>query len=190
MYESNTALKAEKELKNFTDITKDALVKDFIPEILSLVEKVGLSGQSGGSMPYYAQEISRVVNELILQNPISPITGAKDEWNDVSDIGGIDYTLFQNNRNNAVFKYNINDTKAWNVDALSWNVLADEDNLFQGGIYMQDGKTKISSSAWIKSFPFTPKKFYIDVVFDKELDDYKIIDNSQLKEALEYYDLM
>jgi hypothetical protein len=50
----------------------------------------------------------------------------------------------------------------------------------------------IRPSGWIKSFPFTPKTFYLNVI-EKEVakDDWEmwLADPKQLEEVAEYYDL-
>ena len=57
---------AEKELDILIKTTIDAIIRDFIPEILALCEKFGESGQSGGSAPYTAKAISQAVEKLCL----------------------------------------------------------------------------------------------------------------------------
>jgi len=50
----------------------------------------------------------------------------------------------------------------------------------------------IGSKCYIKSFPFTPKSFYIDVRdVEVEKDDWEsfVVDTKQLDEVKEYYDL-
>jgi hypothetical protein len=59
--------------------------------------------------------------------------------------------------------------------------------------YKSEDRTKmVGKKGYIKSFPFTPKTFYIDVK-DVEVakDDWEsfVVDPSQLDEVREYYDL-
>ena len=76
-------------------------------------------------------------------------------------------TLFQNNRNSAVFK---DDTGCYYVHAIIW--------VENGGHTYTNNK----SLGYIKSFPFTPKTFYVKV--DK---DNNILDTEEYNKAKEYY---
>lgn len=169
------------------------IIEPFIPEILALVKKFGESGQSGGSAPYTASAISQAVKHLCLQKPICPITGIDEEWMDISDLGG--GLTYQNNRLSSIFKQSKND-RPYFLDAIVWQGEDDYDT-FIGTV------NGISSRQYIKSFPFTPKTFYIDVVRDFNIEGlenkniietglgkytYKLKDENQLKEVFEYYD--
>lgn len=182
---------AERELEILTAITPDAIILEFKNEIISLCKAFSESDQSGGSVPYTARAISMAVEELMMHKTIAPLTGEDSEWNDVSEANG-GFLLFQNNRDGRVFK-DSKDGKARFIDAIVWN--GDKSGTFTGWV---EG---INSSQIIKSFPFKPKTFYVDVIDfrwkDKEekiLDDngdwwtHRIKNESQLKEALEYYD--
>lgn len=105
--------------------------------------------------------------------------------------------MYQNNRDSRVFK-DSKDGKAYFIDAIVFN--GDIVGAFTGRDIML-GDTPYYSMQFIKSFPFTPKTFYIDVVDyrwkDKEgktLDPngdwwtHSIKDENQLKEVFEYYD--
>jgi hypothetical protein len=80
----------------------------------------------------------------------------------------------------AIIKRDQNGT-CWN--GMAW--LNEED--YKSG----DRSKMVGKKAYIKSFPFTPKTFYIDVR-DVEVakDDWEsfIVDPSQLDEVWEYYD--
>ena len=106
---TNTQNFAARELsilsKSATDPNDRPLIEPFIPEILALAEKFGLSGQSGGSAPYVASAISQAVKKLLLQEPICPIMGIEEEWVDVGHLGdGNKDVVWQNNRCSNLFK--------------------------------------------------------------------------------------
>jgi hypothetical protein len=76
----------DKEIEILLKENPDALIKDFIPEIKSLVKKFNDSGQSGGSAPFYANSISQTIKKLCLKEPISQISGIDEEWGNVTYI--------------------------------------------------------------------------------------------------------
>lgn len=191
---TNTQSHAKRELDILIKTTPDAIIKDFIPEILAICEAFGNSGQSGGSAPYTASALSDAIKKLCLQKPICPITGIDEEWNSCSDMGDTD-DMYQNNRSSNIFKKGKNG-RPYFLDAIVWQGEDDYDT-FTGTI------NGITSRQYIKSFPFKPKTFYIDVVRDfnvegipeKEIIEtglgkyiYKIKDEAQLKEVFDYYD--
>ena len=172
---------AERELDILLKTTEDSAIRDFVPEILALVEKFKDSGQSGGSAPYTAHAISEAVKKLCLHEALCPITGIDEEWNDIAEQNG--RNMYQNKRCSALFKDGEDDNPYY-LDGI---VFKGEDiyDSFTGTV------EDISSSQFIKEFPFVPKTFYIDVY--KEIlgeDDYiyKIKDRKQLDEVFEYYD--
>jgi hypothetical protein len=198
-YTTNTAKHAIKELNILFDQHPDSLIKEFENEILALCEKFGNSGQSGGSATYTANALANTIKKLCLFETLSVLTGDEDEWNEVSD------GLFQNNRNSAVFKKN---DHAYYLDAIvfkgdTWNSdhTSNDWDTFTGTV---EG---ITSRQYIKSFPFSPKRFYIDVTrekYEKEkhgdnarvittgLDGdvvYFIKDKNQLEEVFNYYQI-
>jgi hypothetical protein len=196
--ESNTYKKAKREIDILLKTSTDdrPIIEEFIPEILALVNKFGNSGQSGGSAPYVANAISYAVKKLCMQEPICPLTGLEDEWSDLSDIS--DDPSFQNIRLPSVFKKK-KDDRAYFLDAVIFQGEDDWDT-FTGSV------EEITSRQYIKSFPFTPKRFYIDVVreaYDPEKHKegsqyassdgygdyvYKIKDRKQLEAVFQYYD--
>ena len=128
--------------------------------------------------------------------PLGPITGKDEEWTDVSIHSDTKETWYQNKRCSALFKdgkdgkpYYINaivkrDQRGINWSGRAW--LNEED-------WLNGDRTKmIDKRGYVKSFPFTPKTFYIDVR-DVEVakDDWEsfMVDPSQLDEIKEYYDL-
>lgn len=199
---SYTASYAERELevlsKSATDPNNRPVIEEFSKEIVALCEAFGNSGQSGGSAPYTATALSKAIKKLCLQEPICPITGISEEWIEVGK------GIFQNNRCSAVFKYL--EDKAYYLDAIVWkgdtwneDKTSNDWDTFSGII---EG---ITSRQFIKSFPFTPKTFYIDVTrikFNPKLHKtsdavstgldgdvvYFLKDKRQLKDVWKYYD--
>jgi hypothetical protein len=200
MDKSNTLKHAERELAILVGSAKDPenrpIIEPFIPEILALVDKFGHSGQSGGSAPYVASAISQAVKHLCMQETIAPLTGEDGEWNDVSGHGIP--PEFQNNRLSSVFK-DEKDGRAYYLDAIVFK--SPNGHCWScGDVKLKDGSS-ISSRQYIKSFPFYPKTFYVDILeiewADKEEKvekegggwwTHSVKDESQLEEVWKYYD--
>ncbi len=188
---TNTETFAKHELDILEKTVPDAVVLEFRDEILALCQAFGESGQSGGSAPYTASVLSQTIQKLCLIEPICPITGIEEEWYKPIDRE----SFFQNNRCSGVFK-DSDDIRAYYLDAIIFKGEEDHDT-FTGNV--QD----ITSRQYIKSFPFEPKSFYIDVVrvsYNEELHEnhyehrdgsryvYEIKDRQQLVEVFQYYD--
>lgn len=172
---SNTYLHAKQELDLLLENVKEPIVGPFIPEILAIAEKFGSSGQSGGSAPYTIGAIASCIQKLLSFQPLIPIMGIDEEWVDVTEQNGGN-TLFQNKRDPRVFK---DDSDAWFLDAIVW--VNDEFKWTGGAIKINDTET-IGSVQYIKSFPFTPETFFIEV------DDNDLIkDPKQLDAVWEHY---
>jgi hypothetical protein len=195
---TNTQLHAKKELEiliaNATDPNNRPIIEEFIPEILALCEKFGNSGQSGGSAPYTAQALSQAIKKLCLQETIAPLTGEDSEWTNVSERG--DGTImFQNNRDGGVFKDG-KDGKAYYIDAIIKRT--ENGSCWSGPLWMSkddyltgNKDLMVNKRGYIKSFPFTPKTFYIDVIEEEVAKDDWLMylkDTKQLEEVYEYYD--
>jgi hypothetical protein len=194
---TNTYNHAKKELEILFETTPDSLIKGFEEEILALCEKFGESGQSGGSAPYTVNALSNAVKKLCLQKTLAPLTGCDDEWNEVGK------NIFQNKRESAVFKDNEN--RPYYIDAIVFNNTWNDDHTSNDWDTFTGKVEEITSRQYIKSFPFTPKKFYIDVTrekYDKEKhgDDARVIitgldgdvvytikNRKQLDEVWKYY---
>ncbi len=196
---SNTKKFAERELdilvKSCPDPENPAIIAEFVPEILSLVDKFGRSGQSGGSAPYVATAITQALKKLLLQEPLCPIMGTDDEWQDISEeMGGKSGEIWQNRRCYALFKdasgvvYYSDAIIKMTPDGINFNGsfwLSKEDYLTGNEDLM------ISSSQKIKGFPFTPKTFYVDVIEEEVAkDDFEMYlkDVKQLDEVFDYYE--
>jgi len=167
--------------------TDDSILKEFESEILSICEKFGQSGQSGGSAPVTASILSNAIKTLCLFETIAPLTGEDDEWVCVSSFS--EDVLYQNKRNSAVFKRG--DGKVYYIDAIL--KIDRSGSCWSGDFWINnvDFKSKnpdrkVSGIGYIKSFPFTPKKFYIDVTYVEVSDgtwESIMIDISQLDEV-------
>ena len=197
---SNTKSHAERELEILVKTTPDAIIREFIPEIIALCEAFGKSGQSGGSAPYTAGAISQTVKKLCLHETIAPLTGKNDEWN--SGVGQIEEKeVYQNNRLSSVFKDG-KGGQAYYIDAVVFQGEEKYDS-FTGSV------GDVRSRQYIKVFPFTSKSFYIDVkkeyykrkpdetkeYYEEDRTDgtkkyykYVIKDPKQLEEVYAYYD--
>lgn len=191
---TNTASFAQRELdilvKSSPDPSNRPIIEEFIPEILSLCEKFGLSGQSGGSAPYTATALSQAIKKLCLQEPICPVTGIDEEWTDVAKLGdGDSDILYQNKRCSALFKNK--DGKCWYLDAVVWKTQTK--STWSGKAFLKDGTILLPylSRAYVKSFPFIPKTFFIDVIEEEVAKDdfeFYIKDKKQLSKVFKYYD--
>lgn len=172
-----------------TDPENRPIIEEFIPEILALCEKFGNSGQSGGSAPYVASVLSQAIEKLLLQETIAPLTGEDSEWGEYSN------GLYQNNRCYSVFKA-AKDGRAYYSEAIVKQT--QNGSRWSGPFWMskEDYLTGnkdliVRSRAYIKSFPFEPKTFYIDVIEEEvEPDDWEMYlkDPKQLEEVYKYYD--
>lgn len=194
---SNTRKFAERELdvlvKSNTDPDNRPLIEEFIPEILALCEKFGNSGQSGGSAPYTAAALSSAIKKLCLQQPICPITGIDEEWNDITSLNDGE-TMYQNNRCSALFKDG-KDGEAYYIDAIIKRT--QNGSCYSGSFWLSkkdyltgNRDLMIRSRQYIREFPFTPKTFYIDVIEEEVAkDDWEMYlkDPNQLEEVFQYY---
>jgi len=191
---SNTYRFAERELsvllKSSTDPENPPIIEPFKKEILALCEKFGKSGQSGGSAPYTATALSHAIKKLLLQEAICPITGLEEEWADVSEYNENQKKWYQNRRCGGLFKDSLSNDSAYYIDAIVWK----DQNGFchNGSALLRNGSvlSPIYSRQRIKSFPFTPKTFYIDVIsveIPKEGWEYTIKSEKQLRKVFNYY---
>lgn len=186
---SNTRSFAELEMQILCELYSEKdnppIIKDFIPEILKLVDKFGKSGQSGGSAPFVASAISDAVKKLCLQKPICPIAGTPNEWG--NPFGVPETETVQNKRCYALFKNT--DGSCSYSDAILWKTQTGG-TWHSSGVKLPSGGT-IGNSQYIKGFPFTPKTFTIDVIETEVNPDdwiFTVKDESQLDEVWEYYE--
>lgn len=174
------------------------IIKEFVPEIMSLVQKFADSGQSGGSAPFTAGAITQALQKLLMQEPLGGVENDDDEWGDEPSYGS-----FQNHRLSSVFKES-KDSQPYYLNAIVFIPEGKEYGFTSGGVGMTEGsEDTVSSAQYIKTFPFIPKTFKITVL-EKEyrkLKDGSLIeeegggwwenwlkDPKQLDEVWEYYD--
>lgn len=140
---SKTIIHAERELlaAGYEPLDKeqeDGPNKWIQQNVLELLEVFGRQGHSGFSAPF-AVEMFR---KLALHEPLVPLSGADDEWNDIGD------GMFQNNRCSRVFKDA--DGRAYDIDGRVFRYP-------NGCCY-----TGRDSRVYV-TFPYTPTKEYVDV---------------------------
>lgn len=192
---TNTQSFAKQELNILAKTVPDAVITPFSKEIFMLCEAFGRSGESGNSAHFVATEISQSIKKLLLQEPICPIMGTDEEWVQVKDISENDDMMYQNKRCSRLFK--AKNGKCWYLDAIVKKV-ARSGYCWSGSFWLtkedylkRDESKIIGSSHYVKSFPFTPKTFYIDVVEEKVAkDDWEmyLLDPKQLEKVWKYYD--
>lgn len=208
MLNEGSVSKAEYEvnrlLTNAESKGETPIIKEFVPEVMALVKKFADSGQSGGSAPFTTSVILQVIEKLLKQEPLGGVENTDDEWNSLSDFG--DTEGYQNNRLSSVFKQG-KDGRPYYLDAIVFRN-PEKDYTFTSGSVDLSRKAgekgeKIGSSHYIKSFPFEPKTFVIDVE-EKEYRKNKdgsltpeegggwweswVKDPKQLDEVWEYYE--
>lgn len=146
----------EKELKILESSLKEGeslIISDFVDDIYNIIDKFEKQGHSGGSAPYSAEVLSSTIKRILTWQTLSDLTGADDEWNEITkECAG--HTTFQNIRNSAVFKHG-EEHRPYYLDAIIFQG-EDEWDTFTGTV--EDVRSK-----QYFLFPFTPKKFYIDV---------------------------
>ncbi len=181
------------------------IIKEFVPEVKALVKKFADSGQSGGSAPFTTSVILNVIEKLLKQEPLGGVENTEDEWNSLSHFG--DKEGYQNNRLSSVFKEG-KDGRPYYLNAIVFRSPGKNYTFTSGSVDLPElaGDKiggKIGSSQYIKSFPFEPKTFVIDVD-EKEYRKLKdgtlveedgggwweswVKDPKQLDEVWKYYD--
>jgi len=187
---NNISKHAKNELDILFSQNPEHLLVDFKEEIIYLCEKFGNSGQSGGSAPYTAESLSNIIKKLCLFEVVSPIINSDNEWVNVYG------NTYQNKRCSVLFKdgkdgipYYIDAIVKKDQNGTCWSGSAwlNEDDYKFG-----DRRKMIGKHGYIKSFPFIPKTFYVDVIdVEVEKDDWEsfVRDVEQLNEVRLYYNL-
>jgi hypothetical protein len=181
------------------------IIKEFVPEVKAIVKKFAESGQSGGSAPFTTSVIIQVIEKLLKQEPLGGIENSDDEWGGLSSFG--DDESYQNNRLSSVFKQG-KEGKPYYLNAIVFKNPEKNYTFTSGSVDLPDlagdrKGGKVGSAHYIKSFPFEPKTFIIDVD-EKEYRKLKdgtlveeegggwweswVKDPSQLDQVWEYYD--
>lgn len=157
---SNIGNYAKLELEILEKVNGDASILPFKRELIALADAFGNSGQSGGSAPYVAVALSQAVKKLLLFEPITEVTGVEEEWSENSiDESGI----LQNRRCSALFRYPNGEHRYINAVVFKGEKKYDT---FTGQVYTdRTFSERVGSSQIVKSFPFKPKTFYLDVEY-------------------------
>jgi len=170
---SNLVRHAEEELKLAGLLDKDSDYEGALGDaVLELIKVFSEQGHSGCS----ASMTTSLFNKLARFQTICPLTGEDDEWCEVTD------AILQNKRNSAVFK-DAESGRAYYIDAVTWKT--PEGHTYTGSA---DG---MRSRQYIKSFPFMPKDFVINVTEEEIAPDdweFHIIDMKDMDKVWEYYD--
>lgn len=132
---------AERELRAVgydLDEKEEGPNKWIVENIMELLDVFSNQGHSGSSAPYCAN----MFKKLALFEPLTPLQGTDDEWNEVDD------GMWQNNRCSHVFKDA--DGRAYDID---------------GRVFREkEGMSYISRDSRVYiTFPYTPKTEYVDV---------------------------
>ena len=88
----------ELDLIGMTEDSPDEMNQAMRKHILHMMQEFANGGHSGFSASYAIG----ILTKLLDFKPLSPLTGADDEWSDVRDYGPI--THYQNKRRSSVFK--------------------------------------------------------------------------------------
>lgn len=139
---SNLVAHAKKEMEIAGLFDKDSDYGGMIGEaVLKMVQMFSEEGHSGYSAPMAISIFEKVARF----EPLTPLTGADEEWVEVSD------GIFQNCRCSHVFREN---GEAYDID---------------GRIFREpDGSCFTSRESHVPvTFPYTPKREYVDVPSDR-----------------------
>jgi hypothetical protein len=112
--------------------------------ILRMVEMFAEEGHSGFSASYALSILKRV----LAYNPLTPLTGNDDEWNEVG------HGVFQNRRASNVFKEN--GQAYWMDGIVFWEWYEDENGeKYKSYFTSRDSRVNIESFPW--TMPETPE---------------------------------
>ncbi len=153
----------------------DTWMRDSILELLTVLSKQGHSGESRNLC-------IGLFTKLAQFQPLTPITGRDTEWFEHENP-----IMFQNKRLGNLFKAGARD-QAYYLDAVHWRTQTGR--VFAGPAKLPDGSTLLSRQ-YVKTFPFTPKTFAIDVIEEEIAPDdweFTVKDVAQLDEVWAYYD--
>jgi len=167
MEENKLLMYAKKELELAgllgKDVSDDGRIANAVLELLELFSK-----QNHNEMSAYL--VVNIFRELMLYHPLTPLTGMDDEWLD----NGV---VYQNKRDSRVFKEK--DTgRVYFTEAILWQ---NEGKIFTGTV---EG---ISSSQYVRKFPFVPQMFLVMADESRKIKKH-IINIEVLKLIAQYYD--
>ena len=137
---------AENELKAIGMLgSGDEMNEAMSSNVLDLLKVFSEQGHSGFSASYAAG----LFEKLVRFQPLAPLTGADDEWHDVSEASG--KPMWQNIRASHVFKGG--DGRAYDIDAVSYREPS-------GSQFTRGGARDYIT------FPYTPSRKVIKVDFE------------------------
>ena len=120
----------------------DSMNKMMYDNLLEMVNTFAEQGHSGFSAGYAIE----ILILLLKQEPIRPLTGEDDEWDDVTDMNDGD-VLYQNNRCSRVFK---DESGVYDTQGKAFND--------PGGCSYSNSNSRVPVV-----FPYTPTTVYVDV---------------------------
>lgn len=156
---------AKNELKSIGMLDSDDEMNTMMAQnVLELITVFAEQGHSGFSAPYCINMFTKLANF----HPLSPLTGADDEWSDVTSYND-GTTLYQNKRNGSVFR---DASGAYNIDGkVFWDWCRGEDGEpFKSYYTSKDSRVPVT-------FPYT--------VPDKPIYEYR---QPEPEEGIEYQD--
>lgn len=151
--------KRELDLIGLKENSGDEMNDAMRSHIIHMVEEFTKEGHSGFSAQYAVS----ILEKILRYEPLSPILGTDDEWNDVSERGD-GSIVYQNNRCSHVFKdgdgqaYDINGKVFW-----EWaeRPLDEDEEGYPGISRFKSYFTSRDSRVYI-TFPYTPKVEYVE----------------------------
>ena len=132
--------KAELKMVGLTADSKDSMDRLMYNNIMAVVQLFSSQGHSGFSSGFVLNMITR----LLRFEPITPLTGNDDEWNDVSDLS--DRKMWQNRRCSRIIK---------EEDGTCYDM--------EGKVFTDpEGHTYTNRNSWVKiTFPYIPKTEFV-----------------------------
>lgn len=170
----------------------ELIIEPYVESIKEVCKDFAKNGDTGATASMTASVLANTIKAVLNFQILSPLLGTDDEWKEVNNLGD-EGQLFQNIRDTSVFKTSKGCTYSTSIVWKGEQVY----DTFTGII------GDIGSGHYIKSFPFMPRTFYIDVYSEpydennpKHIDvintsegerAYFIENPEQLKEVFNYY---
>jgi hypothetical protein len=168
---SNLVNFARKELELAGYFDKDAMYGGMLGDaVIKMIEQFADEGHSGMS----ANITISLFQRLAHFEPLTPLTGENDEWNDISDDSFTAFAITEPDEETNDIISAINSSKPckklWQNKRCS-HVFKDEDGAYdsEGRIFREPSGACFTSkdSRVPVTFPYTPKREYIDVNGDR-----------------------
>lgn len=153
-------------------------------------------GHSGMSISITRQ----ILNQLLLGEPLSPITGEEDEWGDVSHLGMPEGVTkeYQNKRMSSLFKYVYADGTVKYSDVQRVTCYESSHDDIQGGVPFHNGFiNRIIDEVKPITLPYVPQHYKVYVTeclyeedggdFDTMMVDYMIDADTQQQTSIGRY---